>query len=117
MQILQNLGKLEDDWDRTLERLCGLSQDVSAQRTSWAAAPLKEIQEINGTNARHAHKEGVMMEKLRLIRDKERALADQEESARRDKKRREKIARRLARNQSGAQIEEYSTPEPAATTR
>lgn len=116
MQYLEYLGKLEDDWDRTLERFCGLSQDVLGRRTSWAAAPLREIREISATNVRHMDKEKLMIEKLRLIRDEEQALADQEESVRRDEKQRQRIARHWARNNSEAQIRNDSTIELAATT-
>lgn len=114
LQQIEQLGKLEDEWDRLLERNCGLSADASDRRVSWATVSSQGIQEISATVKRHTNKETMLRKKFGKIRDREQALADQERAARRKEKQRQRHARYLAHEKFEANVEKSGTIELSA---
>lgn len=105
---LENTGRLEDDWDRTLEQLCGLGQDEQGRAISWASACVGERLKIYATMTRHERKAAMMAQRLGRIMVKEKALADQEKSARQEEKRQRRTARLSLYNVEGHLEEDIS---------
>ena len=95
LEDLINTGKLEDNWDRMLERNCGLKR-ADDGNVSWAAESSESLAEVLATVKRHTRRESRWTRELKKVRDKEKALAEQERAVRMDDKlRRRREARRI----------------------
>ena len=108
-----SVGELEDAWDNTLEELCGFRREPD-HHISWAAESHKALQDIDTVVLRHTQRQQEMFQLLTAVREKERALAEQENLARKEEKRKQRETRRLARQVSETATETENPPMSAA---
>ena len=116
LEDLINLGKLEDNWHRMLERNCGLKL-ADDGNGSWAAESCESLAEVSATVKRHSRRESRWTRELTKVRDKEKALAEQERAVRMvDKRRRRREARRIPQEEPAQSGENQTATELSAMT-
>ena len=95
LRQLVNLGELEDAWDGMIEKVCGLKQGGDIY-ISWATESSRSADGILAETRRRARRDEEMTEIFTRIREKEKALAEQEKAAQKDEKQRRRAVKRLA---------------------
>lgn len=114
-----NWGRNEDDWDKILERTCGVNRedgDVkgSTSASSWSYECIQASTEVFARMTAHKKKRFDTAQRMLEIVDKEQALADKEKLERRNAKHQERKKRRFER-QAAASNEPAASHEPASS--
>ena len=115
LEDLINLGKLEDNWDRMLERNCGLKR-ADDGNVSWAAESCESLAEVLATVKSHARRESRWTRELTKVRDKEKELAEQERAVSMVEKQRRRVARRTPQGEPAQSGENQTARELSAIT-
>lgn len=114
MRELISLGELEDAWDRTLERYCGLKQ-AHDRSISWATESSRAADATAATVRGQGRQEEVLKRKLTNIKENERILADEERARRKNEKQQRREAEGAA-TQEFTELPDSQSPLLAALT-
>jgi len=113
LRELISLGELEDAWDRTLERYCGLKQ-VHDGSTSWATESSRAANDTTATVRGQARQGEDLKKRLTRIREKENVLAEEENARRKNEKQQRRGTKRLARQEFLESQDTQSAPQLTA---